>query len=98
MLSRRVAKQKEREGELAYARHVKEEVVREAERDAERRSLREATHRQQQHYLNEQVTLQRDQAARDPGASVMTQLEATLNRGLLVSLVQHKYPHPHPLN
>ena len=26
------------------------------------------------------------------------ELEATLNRGLLVSLVQHKYPNPHPLN
>ena len=40
----------------------------------------------------------REQAARDPGASEMTELEASLNRGLLVSLVQHKYPNPHVLN
>ena len=39
-----------------------------------------------------------EQAARDPAAAEMTDLEARLNRSLLVSVVQHTYPNPHPLN
>ena len=39
-----------------------------------------------------QVQEQKQQLARDPGASEMTALEATLNRPLLVSIVQHTFP------
>ena len=48
--------------------------------------------------LASQVPLQKELAANDPGASEMTALEASINRPLLVSIVQHKYPNPNVLN
>ena len=84
--------------ERAYAASVKAEVRANEEKEATRKAMQKATAKQQMHYLNDQVAEQRVQAARDPGASEMTPLEATLNRSLLVSIVQHKHPRPSPFN
>ena len=45
----------------------------------------------------QQVQMQKDQRARDPASGEMTALEATINRPLLVSIVQHTHTRPNPL-
>ena len=92
------ARKKERSDEEEYGRRVRADVKVEEQREKEKSALRRARALQQQHHLNEQIVEQKKQLARDPGASEMTALEASLNRGLLVSIVQHKYPDPHVLN
>ena len=91
-------RQREIDEEKRYADSVRADVKLEEIRERDRKVLARAVSLQQQSHLNEQIALQREQAARDPGASEMTALEASLNRPLLVSIVQHKYPNPHPLN
>ena len=88
----------ERADEVAYAKTVRADYQKELKREVENKALRKATALEQTNFLNKQVSEQMDQAARDPGASEMTALEASLNRGLLVSLVQHKYPNPSVFN
>ena len=91
-------RKKEREDEAVYAASVKADADKASEVEEKRRALVRASNFAQRHYLNEQVMEQKAQAGRDPDASDMTALEASLNRGLLVSIVQHKYPRPHVLN
>jgi len=91
------AKQRAHEGRV-YAASVREEVKGEERKEAERKTLVKAKAKSQMAYLNEQVVLQKELAANDPGASEMTALEASINRPLLVSIVQHKYPNPNVLN
>ena len=88
----------ERKSEEQYAASVRSDVKHELQREEDKITLRKARAKQQSSFLNEQVTMQKAQAARDPAAADMTDLEATLNRSLLVSIVQHKYPNPHVLN
>jgi len=76
--------------EERYAASVKADAIAAADKEEEKKLLAKARAKTQQSYLNEQITQQKQQAARDPGASEMTALEATLNRSLLVSIVQHK--------
>ena len=88
---REKAKQEEVEWNKRYAAQVRADALVEAENEEKKRALARAKAQQQQVHLNRQVIEQREQAARDPGSSEMTDLEATLNRGLLVSVVQHQY-------
>lgn len=98
MTQQEAVRETEVEEEKRYADSVRADVKLEEQRELDKKVLKRAHALQQQSHLNEQISLQRAQAARDPGASEMTALEASLNRGLLVSLVQHKYPNPHVLN
>ena len=84
--------------EVEYGKQVRAEAIVEEQREKEKKSLAKARSLQQTAFLNSQVKEQMEQAARDPGASEMTALEACLNRPLLVSVVQHRYPNPHVLN
>lgn len=87
-----------RAGEVEYGKQVRAEALVEEQREKEKKALAKARALQQTAFLNSQVKEQMEQAARDPGASQMTALEACLNRPLLVSVVQHRYPNPHVLN
>ena len=80
------------------AAEVKADAKRDEEKAAQKLALQRANAKQQMSYLNMQVQQQKEQAARDPGASEMTPLEASLNKSLLVSIVQHKYPNANVLN
>ena len=88
----------EKEADRRYAESVMRDVTEGEAKDERKKSLKMVALKEQHHHLNEQVREKRDQAARDPGASEMTALEATLNRSLLVSMVQHQYNNVHPLN
>jgi len=88
----------EKAADRQYAESVRRDVAEGEAKDERKSSLKKAALKEQHHHLNEQVREKRDQAARDPGASEMTALEATLNRSLLVSMVQHQYNNVHPLN
>jgi len=98
MEARREGKRQERAEEREYAASVRADAEKEAIRDAEKKALARARQLSQQTWLNDQIKEQKGQLGRDPGASEMTALEASINRGLLVSIVQHKYPNPHVLN
>lgn len=87
----------EREAESKYAASVRQDAANDAEKEEKKRALARARALSQMHYLNEQVSEQKQQAARDPGSSEMTALEASLNRSLLVSVVQHKHNNINPL-
>lgn len=82
----------------AYAEEVRRDALAEEQREKEKKALMKARSLQQTAFLNQQVKLQMENAANDPGASEMTALEACINRPLLVSVVQHKYPNPSVLN
>ena len=88
----------ERLADERYAQTVIADTKLEQAREAQKKDLARARALNQQSFLNEQVALIKANKANDPGASEMTALEASINRGLLVSIVQHKYPNPHVLN
>ena len=52
----------------------------------------------QQQFLNTQMRERGEQKLRDPSAAHMTPLEASLNRSLLVSMLQHSYSGMNVLN
>jgi hypothetical protein len=83
--------------EAEYFKVLQADAAAEAKKAEEKALLAKARTAQQLHVLNEQVALRRTNAAADPGASEMTPLEATLNRPLLVSIVQHKHNSSNPL-
>ena len=61
-------RKQERDDEATYAAGVKADSVKEESKEAHKKALQKARHASQMHFLNEQVTQQREQAARDPGA------------------------------
>jgi len=97
MSEQEAEREREKAAEARYAQHCREDAKLGEEKQAKQKALTKARALSQQHYLNEQITAQREQAGRDPGASEMTALEATINRPLLVSIVQHKHLNPNPL-
>ena len=92
------AVKRERAEDEAYAQTVIADTELELQKEQEKKELAKARALIQQSSLNEQVKLVRERKAKEVGAGEMTSLEASLNRGLLVSIVQHKYPNPNILN
>jgi len=88
---KQAARAEEKRRDREYAEEVQRDVTVGEHKDEERLMLRKARMAQQTAALNQQVVEQREQSARDPGSSEMTEIEAALNRPLLVSMVQHEY-------
>ncbi len=91
MATKQRALDAERQKDREYAAEVRKDVSEGELKDEQRLALRKARMLQQTAALNQQITEQKEQAARDPGSSEMTEIEAAINRPLLVSIVQHKY-------
>lgn len=91
MASRRREREREAGREREYAASVAADIKEGEVREAERLALKQARKAQQASALNEQVALQKANAAADPGSAEMTPIEATINRPLLVSIAQHQY-------
>lgn len=94
----RGAKMSEKARDRETAMRLKAEAEAEEEREREKKTMARARAIQQQYQLNQQIAEKRSNKGRDPGAAEMTDLEATLNRGLLVSMMQHSYDNMTVLN
>lgn len=88
----------ERQQELERAKMLKQESELAEKQRIEQKAKEKALALTQQRYLSEQIQLQKKQALSDPASAQMTPLEASLNRSLLVSMVEKKYEGVHVLN
>ena len=85
------AKVEDQKRDREYAAEVLKDVALAHSQEEQKIALRKARLSQQTAHLHQQITEQKEQKARDPGSSEMTEIEAAINRPLLVSIVQHKY-------
>jgi len=85
------AKREEARQDKIYAAEVMKDVVLSEKQNEQRLALNKAKRAQQTASLTAQVHELKALKSKDPGSSEMTDLEAAINRPLLVSIVQHKY-------
>ena len=88
---------RQKQADIEYAAERRKEIREDEEKEERRKVLAKGRALQQLDFLNQQVQMQKDQRARDPASGEMTALEATINRPLLVSIVQHTHTRPNPL-
>ena len=89
---------REREEAKEHAALIRREALQEEQRERDKLVDRRAVGLVQQQFLNTQMRERGEQKLRDPSAAHMTPLEASLNRSLLVSMLQHSYSGMNVLN